>query len=43
MEAKSVAFGTSSTHGEDTSIGKKSAPVSLTVRRTSDNTSTLPE
>src|SRR5262245_20535077 len=43
MEAKSVAFGTSSTHGEDTSIGKKSAPVSLTVRSTSDNTSTLPE
>ena len=29
------------THGEDTSIGKNNAPVSLTVRRTSDRTSTV--
>ncbi len=41
MEAKSVAFGISWTHGEDTSIGKNNAPVSLTVRRTSDRTSTV--
>jgi hypothetical protein len=42
MDANSVALGISSTHGEDTFKGKNNAPVSLTVRRTSDRTSTLP-
>src|SRR5262245_11687253 len=40
MDANADASGTSSTHGDDTSIGKKTAPVSLTVRRTSERTST---
>src|SRR5262245_7742499 len=43
MDANCVACGTSSTQGEDTSIGKNNAPVSLTVRKTSDKTSTLPD
>src|SRR5262245_51982938 len=42
MEANSGALGTTSIQGEDTCIGKNSAPVSLTVRRTSDRTSTVP-
>jgi hypothetical protein len=41
MDAKSDARGTASIQGDDTSIGKNSAPVSLTVRSTSDNTSTV--
>src|SRR5262245_21426605 len=43
MEANADAAGTSSAQGQDTSIGKNNAPVSLTVRRTSDRTSILPQ
>src|SRR5262245_21259653 len=40
MDANSAALGTSSTQGDDTSIGKNRAPVSRAVRKTSDKTST---
>ena len=39
-DANADAGGISSTHGDDAFNGKKSAPVSLTVRSTSDKTST---
>lgn len=39
IDANVRAFGISSTQGDDTSIGKNTAPVSLTLRKTSDNTS----